>query len=195
MVSRDYAQYENFRLKRENQTLKDEKHALETENATLRQQIAVPVKINTDLENRINQLTIDNNRLIKIVDELKSGYHLPEQWVAFRARMDIVVDVSKLYQVVYVLPKGGDTDYILNQIEILLSRAKCKFFGKLHEHMAFNPSTTSLANSASSTSSNLDNLVVRVPGVEAKDPVGNIAITARAIVIEEKNFNEKVYVY
>jgi hypothetical protein len=134
------------------------------------------------LKGQVENLIEESNKSENAISELTTGYHMPEKWVSYRAKKEILERLGQFYQ--EILADSGCVDkpeinWILNQVETILIKNGVIPFGERNKKMLFDPAEHQFINPVSSHGNEIKMLF---PGFALKDPLGNTVILVRAKV-------------
>jgi len=136
-----------------------------------------------DLQARNAESEETVNRLQGVIDDLKSGYHMPEKWVEYRARKHVLERLGVLYQEIHSIrqekQRVQEMDHILRQIETILAKSGVSLLGREGTTVLFNPAQYEFIRG---TETSEEKVRVRCPGFIWRDPANNSVVLVRARV-------------
>lgn len=160
------------RLERERSSWRERESSLQSEIAGFKDKII-------ECDNTIN-------RLQGVVEELKSGYRMPERWAEYRGKKDTMERLGILYQ--EILTSGledqfaMEASWILRQIEAILIRSGASAFGDIGDTVVFSPSQHEFIQGMDTSERRVK---IRCPGFRCKDPAGSSVVLVRARVTRQ----------
>jgi len=145
-------------------------------------------KLITEMEEIKSKLQENQKMVVQretTINQLRSGYHMPEKWVEYGARKDLLENLGYLYQEIYASPSSKSDEHtvkwVLNSIETILLRNGASRFGTIDTVIAFDPSQYVII-----PGSNIVNgeAMIESPGFFWKDPEGNRIVLVKARVTD-----------
>ena len=139
---------------------------------------------NNSLRDKVIEYNQTVSRLESVIEELKSGYRMPEKWTEYRAKKDILERLGILYQEIFALwgkeKNNAGLKWIIQQIETILIRHGASVFGDVNKIVVFNPSQHVFIRGSETSEKEVK---VQCPGFLWKDPAGNSIVLVRAQVV------------
>jgi len=148
-----------------------------------------------DLEAEIGQLretldtsVVERTRLQRLVEQLQTGYRVPEQWAVHQGRREVLAELATLYQELALSqpvsgPVAEPDHWLTLRLESLLQQHGVSKFGTPGSTDPYNPTLHEYLPGVGGTGSIIQ---VRCPGFRWQDPAGNAVVLTRAKVVPHR---------
>ena len=120
-------------------------------------------------------------RAEKIIDQLQTSFHIPEKWASYQGKQDVLKNLAELYQESFLY--GGVGASLIGLENVLQTHGLSKF-GKVGSSEIFDPSIHQFIPGFETGFKWGEEIVIRCPGLEIRDPAGNQVVLARAKIVK-----------
>lgn len=138
-----------------------------------------------NLRTALEAAKAESMRMKELNEQLKSSYHLPEQWAAFEGSKKVLQAIVELHQEAFLAEEAGAVDvksisWILRRLEITLQGFGVSMQDQTGKSEIYNPAFHEYV-----PGSKREGNQVRIvcPAFEWQDPAGNKMLLARAKVV------------
>jgi len=125
-------------------------------------------------------------RAEKIINQLQTSFHTPEKWASYKGKQDVLKNLAELYQEAF-LARGSGVDvqvvanWVLIRLENIFQTHGMSKFGKVDSSGTFDPSHHQFIPGFETGG---EEIVIKCPGLEIRDPAGNQVVLARAKIVK-----------
>lgn len=139
----------------------------------------------TNLQEAVQTSRRESARLKEMVEQLKSSYHLPEQWTEFKGKKEVLEGLAGLYQEISLAKESGvdaeATAWVLQRLQNVLLKHGVSKFGQMEGPEDYDPALHQFIPGFEGTGKEVK---IQSPGFQWQDPAGNKITLARAKVVK-----------